>query len=114
MLVEGKIEFKPSEIGEVFDAILGIGTKVKLGMDMNTKAVNALHEQRKAEEKEKHARDYYESKIKEMEEDHRAEVAQLKESIQQLIAMIEGGKKEEKKKDAKDVKKDIKKIVADK
>lgn len=104
MIIESKIEFQPSEINEVFDAILNIGAKVKLGMDMNKKISNANHDKWQAEEKEKHMRDYYESRIKEMQEDHKAEVAQLKESIQKLINMVEGDKA---KKDIKDVKKNV-------
>jgi hypothetical protein len=111
MVIEGKVEFQPSEVEELFNAIIGIGAKVKLGMGMKSKVSDANHDRWKAEEKEKHLRDYYESRIKELEEDHRAEVAQLKESIQKLINMVEGDKA---KKDVKDVKKDIKKNVADK
>ena len=92
MLIEGKIEFEPSEIEEMFNAIVGIGAKVKLGMGMKSKISDANHNKWKDEEKEKHARDYYETRIKEMQQDHKAELKMLKAEIEKL---------KESKKDAK-------------
>ena len=92
MLIEGKIEFEPSEIEEMFNAIVGIGAKVKLGMGMKSKISDANHNKWKDEEKEKHARDYSETRIKEMQQDHKAELKMLKAEIEKL---------KESKKDAK-------------
>ena len=33
MIIESKVEFQPSEIDELFNAIIGIASKVKLGME---------------------------------------------------------------------------------
>ena len=86
MIIESKVEFNPSEINELFDNIVGIVAKVKLGMDMNKKVSNANHDKWKAEEELQR----YEHTIKAL----KAEIEKLK-----------GTKKEEK--DDKDVKKDV-------
>jgi Skp family chaperone for outer membrane proteins len=93
MIIESKVEFQPSEINEVFDNILGIVAKVKLGMDMKSKISQAHHEKWGAEDALQKERDAHKARIKEMREDHEAEIKALKAEIEKL----KGAKKEEKK-----------------
>ena len=93
MIIESKVEFQPSEINELFDNIIGIASKVKLGMDMKSKISEARSEKYAVEDKLKQERERFDQRIKEMREDHAAEVKALKAEIEKL----KSNKKEEKK-----------------
>ena len=95
MIIKSEVEFNPSEINELFDNIIGIVAKVKLGMDMNQKVSDANHDKWKAEEELQR----YEHRL----EDSYKTIKALKAEIEKL----KGTKKEENKKDDKDVKKDV-------
>jgi len=84
MIIESKVEFQPSEIDELFNAIIGIASKVKLGMDMKSKISEARSEKYAAEDKLQHEKERYEQRIKEMQEDHKAELKALKAEIEKL------------------------------
>lgn len=93
MIIESKIDFQPSEIDELFNSIIGIAAKVKLGMDMKSKISEARSEKYAAEDKLQKERERYDLRIKEMQEDHQAEIKALKAEIEKL----KSNKKEEKK-----------------
>lgn len=81
MIIESKIDFQPSEIDELFNSIIGIAAKVKLGMDMKGKIAEARWEKNENLQREK---ERYEQRLKEMEEDHKAELKALKAEIEKL------------------------------
>ena len=93
MIIESKIDFKASEVDELFNAIIGIAAKVKLGMDMKSKVSEARWERNDVEQKLQKERERFDLCVKEMREDHAAEVKALKAEIEKLKT----NKKEEKK-----------------
>lgn len=84
MIIKSEVEFNPSEINELFDSIIGIAAKVKLGMDMKGKVSEARWETNETKEKLKQERERFDQRIKEIREDHAAEVKALKAEIEKL------------------------------
>lgn len=84
MIIESKIDFQPSEIDELFNSIIGIAAKVKLGMDMKGKISEARWEKNDAEQKLQQERERFDLRVKEMQEDHKAEIKALKAEIEKL------------------------------
>ena len=84
MIIESKIDFKASEVDELFISIIGIAAKVKLGMDMKGKIAEARWEKDSVESKLKQERERFDLRVKEMQEDHNAVVKALKAEIEKL------------------------------
>ena len=93
MIIKSEVEFNPSEINELFDNIIGIVAKVKLGMDVKSKINEERSKKYAVEDKLQKEREQYDQRIKEMQEDHMAEIKALKVEIEKL----KSNKKEEKK-----------------